>query len=58
MTPEELTSAARSLAHGLGISVFIRDGQIYQKGPGIEFLPPKDDRPTPSVDEDFPIETD
>ena len=58
VTPDELTAAARKLAHGLGISVFIRDGRIYQQGPGIEFLPPKDDRPTPSVDEDFFSETD
>jgi hypothetical protein len=58
MTPEELTGAARNLAHGLGISVFIRDGRIYQHGPGIEFLPPKDDRASPSFDEDFFSETD
>ena len=40
MTPDELTNAARELAHGLGIRVYIRDGRIYQHGPGIEFLPP------------------
>jgi hypothetical protein len=32
MTPEELTGAARNLAHGLGIPVYIRDGRIYQQG--------------------------
>jgi len=52
-TPDELTGAARNLADGLGIPVFIRDGRIYQHGPGVEFLPPKDDRPTPSFDEEF-----
>jgi hypothetical protein len=40
MTQEELAGAARTLAHGLGIPVYIRDGRIYQHGPGIEFLPP------------------
>jgi len=39
MNPEELTSAARNLAHALGIAVYIRDGRIYQHGPGLEFLP-------------------
>jgi hypothetical protein len=39
MTPDQLTSAARNLAHGLGIAVYIRDGRIYQHGPGVEFLP-------------------
>ena len=40
MTPDQLTGAARNLAHGLGIPVYIRDGRIYQQGPGIAFLPP------------------
>ena len=40
MTPDRLTGAARNLAHGLGIPVYIRDGRIYQHGPGLEFLPP------------------
>jgi len=40
MTPDQLTGAARNLAHGLGIPVYIRDGRIYQHGPGLEFLPP------------------
>jgi hypothetical protein len=53
MTPDELTSAARNLAHGLGIPVYIRDGRIYQHGPGIEFLPPKYDRLAHSSDDDL-----
>ena len=46
MTPDELTGAARNLAHGLGIPVYIRGGQIYQQGPGLAFLPPGSTRPT------------
>jgi hypothetical protein len=53
MTPDELSGAARNLAHGLGIPVYIRDGRIYQHGPGIEFLPPKYDSAISSVDEDL-----
>jgi len=45
MTPDQLTSAARNLAHGLGIPVYIRDGRIYQDGPGLAFLPPSATRP-------------
>jgi hypothetical protein len=51
MIPDELTVAARNLAHSLGIPVYIRDGRIYQHGPGIEFLPPKD--PAASIAEDL-----
>ena len=43
MTPNQLTSAARNLAYGLGIPVYVRDGRIYQSGPGLAFLPPKGD---------------
>jgi hypothetical protein len=43
MTPDQLTDAARNLAHGLGIPLYIRDGQIYQNGPGVAFLPPNGD---------------
>jgi hypothetical protein len=46
MTPDELTGAARKLANGLGIPVYIRDGRIYQHGQGIEFVPSKGARPT------------
>jgi hypothetical protein len=46
MTSDQLTGAARNLAHGLGIPVYIRDGRIYQQGPGMAFLPPGGDRPT------------
>jgi hypothetical protein len=40
MTPDQLAGAARNLAHGLGIPVYIRNGRIYQNGPGVAFLPP------------------
>ena len=40
MTPDQLRGAARNLARGLGIPVYIRDGRIYQDGPGLAFLPP------------------
>ena len=40
MTPNQLRRAARNLAYGLGIPVYIRDGRIYQDGPGLAFLPP------------------
>ena len=43
MTPDQLRGAARNLAYGLGIPVYIRDGRIYQDGPGLAFLPPKGD---------------
>jgi hypothetical protein len=46
MTPDQLADAARNLAYGLGIPVYIRDGRIYQKGPGLAFLPPSSARPT------------
>jgi hypothetical protein len=55
MTPDELAAAARKLAHALSIPVYIRDGRIYQNGPGREFLPPTGARPTVldiSADED------
>ena len=40
MTPNQLRRAARNLAYGLGIPVYIRDGRIYQDGPGLAFLAP------------------
>ena len=43
MTPDQLTGAARNLAYGLGIRVYVRDGRIYQNGPGLAFLPPNGD---------------
>jgi hypothetical protein len=56
MSPDELTRNARKLAHGLGITVYIRDGRIYQHGPGVEFLPPSGVHPTvasaPSLEEE------
>jgi hypothetical protein len=38
MTPDELARAACKLAHSLGIPVYIRNGRIYQNGPGLEFF--------------------
>jgi hypothetical protein len=58
MSSDELSIAARKLAHGLGIPVYIRDGRIYQHGPGIEFLPPKGDRPIPGFGDDLLTTTD
>ena len=55
ITPDELARAACKLAHSLGIPVYIRDGRIYQNGPGREFLPSTGARPTVfdiSADED------
>jgi hypothetical protein len=46
MTPDQLHDAARNLAHGLGIPVYIRDGRIYQDGPGLAFLPSNRAHPT------------
>jgi hypothetical protein len=46
MTPDELADAARNLAHALGITVYIRDGRIYQHGPGVEVSPPPGASPT------------
>jgi len=43
MTPDQLRGAARNLSYGLGIPVYIRDGRIYQNGPGLAFLPPNGD---------------
>jgi hypothetical protein len=53
MDPDELSNAARNLAYALGIPVYIRDGRIYQQGPGIEVLPPKDDRTSHGFGDDF-----
>jgi hypothetical protein len=44
MTPDQLSHAARNLARGLGIPLYIRDGRIYQDGPGLAFLPPNGDQ--------------
>jgi hypothetical protein len=46
MTPNQLADAARNLAHGLGIPVYIRDGRLYQHGPSLAFLRPSDTHPT------------
>jgi len=39
MNSDQLTGAARNLAYGLGIPIYIRDGRIYQHGPGLMFPP-------------------
>ena len=52
MTPNQLASAARNLAYGLGIPVYIRDGRIYQNGPGLAFLPSNGD----SAVTEFPLD--
>ena len=61
MTPDQLTGAARNLAHGLGIPIYIRDGRIYQHGPGLMFLPPGATHPAgveaPSHEEEVAEET-
>jgi hypothetical protein len=49
MTPDQLHNAARNLAYGLGIAVYIRDGRIYQNGPGLAFLPPNGDPAVPEL---------
>jgi hypothetical protein len=54
MTPDQLRGAARNLARGLGIPFYIRDGRIYQDGPGLAFLPPNGDpavTEVPSIEE-------
>jgi hypothetical protein len=48
MTPNQLAAAARNLAYGLGIPVYVRNGRIYQNGPGLAFLPPSATRQTVS----------
>jgi hypothetical protein len=50
MSPDQLSGAARNLAHGLGIPVYIRDGRIFQHGPGLVFLPPSAIHPTVARD--------
>ena len=41
MTPTQLRAAAENLANSLGITFHIRDGWIYQAGPGERVDPPK-----------------
>lgn len=43
MTPDQLRGAARNLAYGLGMPLYIRDGRIYQDGPDLAFLPANGD---------------
>ena len=53
MNPDQLPRAARNLAYGLGIPFYIRDGRIYQDGPGLAFLPPNGD---PAVAEEEEVD--
>jgi len=53
MSPDELSNAARNLAYALCIAVYIRDGRIYQQGPGVEVLPPKSERASHGFGDDF-----
>ena len=57
MTPDQLRGSARNLAYGLGIPVYIRDGRIYQDGPGLAFLPPNGDPAAAEVPLDQQEET-
>jgi hypothetical protein len=41
MTPALLRATAEKLANSLGIILYIRDGWIYQTGPGERVHPPK-----------------
>ena len=58
MTPNQLASAARNLAYGLGIPVYVRDGRIYQAGPGLAFLPPNGDPAVAEVPLNQKVEAD
>ena len=44
---ETLEEKAQAVADGLAISVYIRDGKIYQNGPGREIRPREGAEPTP-----------
>jgi hypothetical protein len=47
MTELSLEQKAQNAADALGISFYIRDGKIWQHGPGIEILPRKGAEPIP-----------
>ena len=44
---ETLEEKAQAVADGLAISVYIRDGKIYQNGPGREIRPCEGAKPVP-----------
>jgi hypothetical protein len=56
MNSNQLAGAARNIAYGLGIPIYIRDGRIFQHGPGLMFLPPSVTHPAaleaPSLEEE------
>lgn len=41
MAPEVLRRKAEELAHALNITLYLRDGRIWQHGPGERIDPPK-----------------
>jgi hypothetical protein len=41
VTPTQLRAKAEDLVNSLGIALYIRDGWIYQAGPGERVDPPK-----------------
>lgn len=49
---ETLEQKAHEMAYGLGISVYIRNGRIFQNGSGIEVLPPENAKMRPHVVEE------
>jgi hypothetical protein len=44
---ETLEEKAQAVADGLAISVYIREGKIYQHGPGLEIRPREGAKPIP-----------
>ncbi len=44
---DTLEQKAHEMANGMGISVWIRDGRIWQHGPGQEIRPPVNAKPVP-----------
>jgi hypothetical protein len=45
MPEKYIRTTAENLANALGIAVYIRDGEIYQIGPGERVDPPKSAHP-------------
>ena len=44
---ETLEEKAQAVADGLAIPVYIREGKIYQNGPGLEIRPREGAKPIP-----------
>ncbi len=47
MAADTIEDKAQSLADGLGIPFYIRDGRVWQHGPGQVFLPSPTAKPVP-----------